>query len=1399
MFSWGVQWNPVSDEIIVSDYLHFKMRRYDTSGNYLGEFWRDDHVGQPYSVGVDPNDGSIYVSELKDNPLDVAIAKYDVNGNFLYSKDVALAGPVGIIRAFYTVWLTVDDNGHMWVMDSHFSNDEDNPPRMLELEWNDATEEVTILQEWPVFPESVTDSPRLYGVDITSDGVIWMSDAWNRRVYRYSTDGTLLSETAGGFLGGDERGVAINEDLGRVYIVDAENSDVDVFDLNTGNYLSSFGDEGTGPGEFTGGGRQVTVDGDGNVWVADFGGFRTLKFDAFGNPLLEAPDPSRLPPEGYLGQPRDVAVDAQSGDVWVVEAWNQRFDRFSASGQFLNTWGKRGPGGAYDMNYPRSIGIDPVTRRVWIANERGHHLQVYTYGGNYITQIGLIGSDDTDPGHFRWPVDFEFYGRRVIIGDRMGQVVKTFDADTFQEVSQFDMRNHGTAVDPDTGNIYVMRGGSTPIRVVDQDGNELFGFGERGTGPGQLQDPVDAVISNEVLYVADERNGNVQAFELDGTFRGGWGQSYGSDSYEFRNPVGLAADPQGRIYVTDSANDRIQVFNPLQPKQFEQVPPTVTMSQPAGMASLPAGNVHMAGTAQDNIAVGNVEIAIQDADTGLYWNAFDMSWQAAKVRNRAAWTAPNAPATSVQWQWEFLGGSQSGRYTVETRARDHNGNLSAPVMGSFAVGGATPPPVPPPPADDIVAPAVTVTYPSEGSSQPSAPLTIEGLATDAGGVDVVHLAIKDLESNGWWDGAGFSSSFRWWDAETDNPGGVSTGYRYDWVAGGGDYRIFVEAIDLSGNKSPKAVRNFSIAPDTELPVTTLSAPPDGATTGVGQPLYIGGAATDNLGITAVDVFIQRASDGRWYRSDFDFWSTNSSTHSEAVLVSPGEATTDWTMEFTPAIADVYTIYGVAVDPEGNVDDAPMQVVVTAIEGTDTEDPDTSLDFPADGSSVDAGLVVVSGTASDDTGVAGVDLTIVDDATGFYWDGTGFDPVTSVVSASLTAPLGLNTDWSYDFAAPAGDYTVTAGARDAFGNADASPSIIGFTADPVADAIAPETTIGSPGNGASLLFGNVTITGNATDNVGVAGVDVEIHNTTTNQYWNGFTWQAPQTIVAGAVTNPGATSAGWSYDWDADLAGSVTITARASDAIPNVDPSPAQITVEVSAVADTTPPNATASVPAVNGEVLTEAQPTLEGSATDNVGVGQVLVAIRNNATNQWWNGTGWGGWTTHQATLTNPGGTSTDWSYAFNGPGDGQYALWVRADDTSGNQDPTKVWRPFSISSGGGGTDVEDPNATVTTPTNNQSFPSTTVNMSGTATDDVGVAKVDIAIRNTATNQWWTGTGWGGWTVFETTLTNPDEASTGWSYSWTAPGSGNYALWVRAQDTAGKQDPTKPWVPFSVN
>ena len=381
VFAWGTQWNPVTNEMLVGDYLHFKVRRYDLAGNHLGDFWNDGDCGQPYTVGVDPRDGAIYVAELKDNPFKRCIAKYDKTGAFKYRITVSggtgpntnvLNSPSTTFRAFYPVWMTVEeDTGDIFILDSHYTNtNETNPPKVLQLRFDDATQRLTVVAEWPVMPPEIPVpctnpvgcDPRLYGIDIVTapgnpnDDVIYLSDAWNRRAYRYSKTGQYLSTFGQTQTGGDNRGVVVNEALDRVYVVDAEHSDVDVFNM-AGDYQFSFGSKGSDSGDFSGGGRQLDVDGAGNLWVADFGGFEVEKYDANGTPLLTAPDPPRKPPVGLLGQPRDVAVDKDTGDVWVADSWNQRFQRFSSTGVSLGAWGQRGPGGPFEMNYPRSIAV----------------------------------------------------------------------------------------------------------------------------------------------------------------------------------------------------------------------------------------------------------------------------------------------------------------------------------------------------------------------------------------------------------------------------------------------------------------------------------------------------------------------------------------------------------------------------------------------------------------------------------------------------------------------------------------------------------------------------------------------------------------------------------------------------------------------------------------------------------------------------------------------------------------------------------------------------------------------------------------------------------------------------------------------------------------------------------
>lgn len=1081
VFAWGVQYNPVTEEVLVGDYLNFSVRRYDKQGNPLGDFYRPNPLGQPYSIATDPTDGAVYVAELKDNPLTAAIAKYDKAGNFLYTADASLSSSTGNrFRAFYPVWMTVEeDTGDVWVLDSHYQNlsvtantlDEANPPRLLHLHFNDATRTVDELGSWAITPPgtSETNQARVYGIDITDDDQIYMTDAWNRRAYVYGRDGTYLSTFATTQTGGDNRSITVDDASGRVYLVDAENSDIDVF-RRDGSYVGSFGGEGEGPGQFSGGGRQVDVDDEGNVWVGDFGGFEVEKYTSSGTPLLRAPSPSRRPPVGMLAQPRDVSVDDATGDVWVADAWAQRFQRFSSTGASLGAWGRRGPGGAFDMNYPRHIAVQPPTattpKRLWVVNERGHHLQVYnaptTAGGTptYVRQVGEIGSDDTDNGHFRWPGDVEFYtrpdGRQVaIITDRMASSVKILDAVTFAELDAsptvddpdanfIAVRGSGTAVDPATGNIYI--GAGTRVRVFDQAGNELASYGASGTALGQFRDIADLTFCGGQVHIVDEQAAKVTVMDPDGTFVTRWGSTYGQDPYSFRGPAGIDCDGQGRVYVADSGNDRIQVYDTGAARTYESTAPSApVVSAPAQSSVLPLASVTLTGTAADNQSVGNVELSVQDADTGLYWNSSDASWDAAPTWSMASWTSSAAPATSVSWRFVFPGVGARGRYLATVRTLDHNGNVNAgsAVVRSFAMTGATPPPLPPPTTNDTTRPDGTLTFPAPppapAAALPLGTVRFAGAATDNVGVAGVRLALKDNATGRWWSGSGstgFSTGYTSWPAILDAPGATSTGWSWEWTPrAAGSYTITVEARDaaglIDGSRPSVPFTVTTEAPDTVAPDTTITSPEAGASLPSGN-VALSGTATDDRAVAGVRLAITDGSGRSWDGTAF----TTAPATVAATLTGSGTPSATWGYTLPGAPAGSYAVTATATDASGTPDADPATRSFTLSGAPDTTAPVARVLAPAaTNATASMPSVVLSGDATDAVGVTSVRVAVQDTVSKLWWNGSGWGPYTTV--AAGVSPGVPTATWAYTFAPPsAGRYGYQVTAADGAGNVSA---------------------------------------------------------------------------------------------------------------------------------------------------------------------------------------------------------------------------------------------------------------------------------------------------------------------------------------------------------------------------
>ena len=129
--------------------------------------------------------------------------------------------------------------------------------------------------------------------------------------------------------------------------------------------------------------------------------------------------------------------------------------------------------------------------------------------------------------------------------------------------SQYVFDPHGLRVDQHD-NIWVTDIELQQVLKFNHNGQLLMAVGEAGVaglGGKHFNEPTDvAVAPDGSFYVSDgEGNSRVAKFSANGEFLFDWGQK-GDQPGEFNTPHGIAMDGEGRIYVADRGNSRIQVF-----------------------------------------------------------------------------------------------------------------------------------------------------------------------------------------------------------------------------------------------------------------------------------------------------------------------------------------------------------------------------------------------------------------------------------------------------------------------------------------------------------------------------------------------------------------------------------------------------------------------------------------------------------------------------------------------------------------------------------------------------------------------------------------------------------------------------------------------------------------------
>lgn len=270
------------------------------------------------------------------------------------------------------------------------------------------------------------------------------------RIDVFSPDGEYLRAISqGGNAPGQLDGTAdikFDPITGDLFIGDVFNSEVDVYNPLTGEFVRSFGSFGGpvadrpffGPGGFD-------FNADANLYVSDFSADIIKVYDPAGE-LVETIGSSGSEPGQFLG-PAGLIISESTGRIYITDQFNNRIQVLDADGEFLFAFGSEGvePG---QFNEPIGIEVDEF-ENIYVADSQNGRVQVFDSEGNFLTAFGEPARTEAgdiipppapnglpfgdplvlEPGVFNWTAGLNYQDGTLLVGDFFQGRVQVIDVD----------------------------------------------------------------------------------------------------------------------------------------------------------------------------------------------------------------------------------------------------------------------------------------------------------------------------------------------------------------------------------------------------------------------------------------------------------------------------------------------------------------------------------------------------------------------------------------------------------------------------------------------------------------------------------------------------------------------------------------------------------------------------------------------------------------------------------------------------------------------------------------------------------------------------------------------------------------------------------------------------------
>ncbi len=416
-------------------------------------------------------------------------------------------------------------------------------------------------------------------------------------------------DAKGGVLLKQPEAVAVADNT--IYVVDSETSQVVMFSPD-GKLKGAFG---TRKGGFfkSGGSNELNSPHgiavhEGIVYVADTGNRRVQLYGSNGVFLTaleidsatgnKAAREKSLPYK--LVEPTDIAINAQ-GQIYVLDADDSLIKVYDTNGVYLRNLPKSGKPLTFSM----------AQDGIYVADRDSLVIQKYDFNDKLAYSFGVKGDGRAQLKSIAGVLAAK--DRQVFVGDSRKGVINVFLAEAGEALEALPKAASRTSVqyqasvaasmdrmawngkdtlygvDAESKAVMRLRNGTaaedmklkdmTPLSVatdksgalwvldkkkmrvvkLDDAGNVLGSIGSEGSKPGQLDEPTDIAISSTgSVFVADSGNHWVQVFNPEGVFLYA---IRSSTVAKLDEPVAVALDPQDKVFILDKSRAAVSTYS----------------------------------------------------------------------------------------------------------------------------------------------------------------------------------------------------------------------------------------------------------------------------------------------------------------------------------------------------------------------------------------------------------------------------------------------------------------------------------------------------------------------------------------------------------------------------------------------------------------------------------------------------------------------------------------------------------------------------------------------------------------------------------------------------------------------------------------------------------------------